>query len=322
MSVPEAVVLETTPCPLGCHAVDDVVLVGRDRIHDLPGEFTIVRCSGCGLMRTNPRPDPTSIGYYYPDEYGPYLGTRVLPPENEEQSLSRRLKKVAASLLEARSEHLPPRMLPGRMLEIGCASGSFMHRMAEAGWEVEGIEPSASAGGAALQLGYPVHIGSLESAPEPSRRFDLVVGWMVLEHLHDPVAALQKLHRWTNPGSWLGLSVPDAGAAEFRFFKDAWYALQLPNHLYHYTPETVTAVLHRAGWSVERIHHQRTLSNLMASTGYRRRDKGYNDALTAALVSYPETPGRKPYLLYPLAYLLSLIGQTGRMTIWAHRVDD
>lgn len=321
MNVPNTVVLEARPCPLGCDGADEPVLTGRDRIHGLPGEFSIVRCSGCGLMRTNPRPAPESIGYYYPDEYGPYIGTRVGASPKEEVTSSR-WKRWITNLLQARTEYLPPLPPTGRVLEIGCASGSFMHRMAEAGWEVEGIEPSSSAGEATRRLGFSVHIGSLESAPDPTSPYDLVVGWMVLEHLHEPVAALQKLHRWTKPGGWIALSVPNAGAAEFRIFRDAWYALHLPNHLYHYTPKTLSAVLRRGGWAVERVHHQRTLANLMASTGYRLQDNGRTGGLTTALLEFPEVPGRKSYYLYPLAYLLSLLGQTGRMTVWARRMND
>src|SRR3546814_19345766 len=59
---------------------------------------------------------------------------------------------------------------------------------------------------------------------------DLIVGWMVLEHLHQPLAVLRKLRRWIQPDGWLVLSVPDAGSLEFRVFGDRWYALQLPTH--------------------------------------------------------------------------------------------
>src|SRR5436190_7312462 len=67
-----ALALEERPCPLGCAQADEPVLVARDRLHGRPGEFRVVRCRACGLMRTNPRPTAASIGRYYPDEYGPF----------------------------------------------------------------------------------------------------------------------------------------------------------------------------------------------------------------------------------------------------------
>ncbi|MCG7928200.1 MAG: class I SAM-dependent methyltransferase, partial [Candidatus Thiodiazotropha taylori] len=63
--------LESKPCPLGCSPADEKVLTGHDRINNLPGEFDVVRCGNCGLLRTDPRPTPTSIGFYYPDDYSP-----------------------------------------------------------------------------------------------------------------------------------------------------------------------------------------------------------------------------------------------------------
>src|SRR5574340_1228707 len=219
--------LESVPCPLHCSENDEIVLVGRDRLHCLPGEFTIVKCRTCGLMRTNPRPTSGSIGFYYPDNYGPYIGTRVAHSQSHRFSgIKSFLRPLIKWVFNSKTDSLPP-LPPGRLLEIGCASGSFLHKMAACGWQVEGIEFSEKAAQAASQLGYKVHAGSLESAPAPEQPFNLIVGWMVLEHLHDPIGCLKKLHEWASPGAWLVLSVPNAASLEFRIFKDKWYALQL-----------------------------------------------------------------------------------------------
>jgi len=145
---------------------------------------------------------------------------------------------------------------------------------------------------------------------------------MVLEHLHDPVLALQKFHRWVEPHGWLVLSVPNAGSVEFKTFRDRWYALQLPNHLYHYTPDSLSKVLEAGGWKTVRIFHQRILANFIASTGYWLQDHGILPRLSDKLGALPESRGRLNYFFYPLAYLLSIFGQTGRMTVWARKIDD
>jgi 2-polyprenyl-3-methyl-5-hydroxy-6-metoxy-1,4-benzoquinol methylase len=313
--LPPQVQLESCPCLLDCQPDDELVLVGRDRIHNLPGEFHVVRCRTCGLMRTNPRPTLETIGFYYPAEYGPYRSTRVQPTESPPL-----WKRMVIQGFPLNTERLPS-LKPGRMLEVGCASGAFLHSMARRGWEVEGLEASPSAAEAAQALGYPVHTGSLEYAPEPADSYNLVVGWMVLEHLHDPVTALRKLHRWTQTDGWLVLSVPNAGSLEFCIFKDAWYALHLPNHLYHYTPQTLKAVLAAGGWQTKRIFHQRVLGNLVASVGYILQDRGFQNRITKLLLAFPET-GSLQYPVYPLALLLSLFEQTGRMTVWARKLHD
>jgi SAM-dependent methyltransferase len=307
--------LERAACPLGCTKGDTVVVAGRDRLHDLPGEFQVVRCKGCGLMRTDPRPTLEGIGFYYPPDYRPYLTTRADSAAAAPQV--RRdgpIRRVARRLLRPVNHELPPSS-PGRMLEIGCGSGSFLHEMARQGWEVEGIEPSPEAGAAAQALGYPVHIGPLETAHEPQAPYDLIVGWMVLEHLHQPVAALERLARWSTRDGWLVASVPDASSWEFRLFGDAWYALHLPGHLYHYTPRTLGLVLARAGWRLERVFWHDNPNNLLLSARYRSLERGWTRS-AEALQEMADCK-RLPRTRLAMGKLLGTLRASGRMTVWA-----
>lgn len=312
--------LEDASCPMGCPRGDEAVLTGHDLLHELPGEFTVVKCCTCGLMRTNPRPTPDTIGFYYPDIYGPYIGTRVHEATSQPQKISRikkLLKPIFKRFFKFNTEIVPP-LPPGRLLEVGCASGAFLHRMAGQEWQVEGIEFSEKAAQAAAALGYQVHAGPLETAPEPKMQYDLIVGWMVLEHLHDPISGLKKLREWSKPGAWLVLNIPNAGSLEFRLFRDRWYALQLPTHLYHFTPETLKKALKAGGWRLETIYHQRVLSNLIGSAGNVLRDNGYAK-LGQKLINFPEWACKWHFALYPIAWFISLFGQTGRMTVWAQK---
>lgn len=317
MNKVKKVILEHVKCPLGCPADDEIVLTGRDLLHNLPGDFIVVKCRICELMRTSPRPTADTIGLYYPDDYGPYLGTKVSKLKRKKiTGLKKLLKAIVTRLIKFNTIPLPP-IKPGRLLELGCASGSYMHHMADRGWQVQGIEFSEKAASAAAQLGYHVHAGPLETAPQPDAPFDLIVGWMVLEHLHDPVGGLKKLREWASPGAWLVLSVPNAKSLEFRIFKENWFALQLPTHLHHFTPATLEKVLLAGGWKLDKVYHQRVLNNLIASIGYFLR-KNINIKLGQALINYAQNTGRSTsIILYPFAWLLSIFGQTGRMTIWA-----
>jgi 2-polyprenyl-3-methyl-5-hydroxy-6-metoxy-1,4-benzoquinol methylase len=292
MNVPlvPSVTLEDRDCPLGCARDDDFILKGRDRLNNLPGDFTVVRCRACGLLRTNPRPTLETMGYYYPEQYSPFEGTKIREVTSPVQYP--RLKKLTQRIFKFNTIILPPQP-PGRMLEAGCASGSFLHYMAHRGWEVEGVEPSKAAAQNARHMGYKVFEGSIELKPDTADLFDLIVGWMVLEHLHEPVVVLRKFQAWLKPGGWLVLSVPDAGGMEFGLFKNKWYDLHLPNHLYHFTAQTIRLILRKTGWNVQKIFHQRILTNLVASLGY-----------------------------FLSARILSDWKQTGRMTVWARKAHD
>lgn len=310
------ITLESCPCPLGCNASDRLVFTGRDRLHKLPGEFTVVQCRGCGLMRTNPRPDAQSIGHYYPDEYAPYIGTIIQPEQSH--SLASKAKKLFSVLIDFKTESIPS-IPTGKMLEVGCASGRLLQKMTQQGWEVEGIEFSDVAAERAKAAGFIVKSDALENISNTNAQYDLVTGWMVVEHLHQPVQALEKLANWAKPNGWLAISVPNAGSVEFRIFKDYWHALQLPTHLYHFTPDTLTALLNKAGWEVKKIQHQRVITSQFESVGYWLGDAFPNNPVSRFLIGLGERSVFWNILFYPLAWGLSLFGQTGRMTVWAQK---
>jgi len=316
--IPDAVHLEHAPCPLGCTENDQALFGARDRIYNLPGRFNVVKCRACGLMRTSPRPSPDTIGYYYPDSYGPYHGTQIAHAAPARQSFMHRLARVLKRGLPSNIQRIPD-LKPGRLLEIGCASGAFLQQMRGCGWQVEGIEMSSTAADAARAHGHAVYAGAVENAPDPARPYDLIVGWMVLEHLHDPAAVLRRLHGWAGPRAWLAISVPNAGALEFSWFTHRWYALQVPTHLFHFTPATIGKLLKRCGWQPRKIFHQRSVSNLLASCGLALQNRRCLARPAAWLRAFPEAPAHMHAAVYPLAWVLSGLGQTGRMTIWAQK---
>lgn len=316
--IPDSIRLEHKPCPLCQQAEDRQLFAGRDLLHDLPGTFTVVACTKCDLKRTSPRPTPDTIGYYYPSEYGAYLNTPVSGTSSD-TGLKSRIIAFAKRIFETRAQVIP-RLQAGRMLEIGSATGSFLQTMASQGWAVEGIEISEEAAAVARGLGHNVEVGPVETAEKGDQQFDLIVGWMVLEHLHDPLLALGKLRRWIKPTGKFVFSVPDSGGIEFRIFGPRWYALQLPTHLFHYDRASIQKLLAATGWRVVSIKHQRTLANLIASTGYWFRDKGWH-ATGQMLIDFPEKGGRiGALLLFPFAWIAAALGQTGRMTIWAEPI--
>ena len=310
--IPDSVKMEDVLCPLCDNADNKIILKGFDRLNGLPGEFAIVQCLSCGLIRTTPRPDPSSIGFYYPDDYGAYEGSKI--------KKIKPWKKKLHSILNLNSNTIPD-LKSGHMLEVGCASGSYMNKMRESGWEVEGIEFSEYAAENARSLGFPVFTGTIESAPDPEHLYDMIVGWMVLEHLHDPIRSLEKMNKWLKPGGFLIFSVPNIETLEFKFFKNAWYALQLPCHLYHFTPNSIDEMLSKCGFKIKRILHHRVLGNLIASLGYKLSDWGLGCKLTKKLTNFPQKAKAMNYVLFPLAIIMAFFKQTGRMTIWAQRSE-
>lgn len=313
---PEGLELEQVPCPNGCPPDDLPVLQGQDRLHDLPGRFNVVACRHCGLMRTSPRPNPATMGLYYPDNYGPYL---VSPPAPKVLRWRHHVKARVARFFGRDTRRLPD-VEPGHLLEIGCASGAYLLQMRQQGWSVEGIEFSPSAAATARQAGLQVRSGSLESVAPPERPADVVAAWMVLEHLHQPVQALTRVRQWVRPGGWLVGVVPDAGAFDFKLFRAHWYGLHLPNHLFHYTPETLAKVLASAGWDLVATRWQPNERNFLNSLELWLADRS-SQRPRRWVLWLRDARGAKRLRRW-LGWLLGMTRQSGRMEFWARpRVD-
>lgn len=307
--VPAGVEVEDRDCPLGCARNDELVLIANDRLHGLPGRYPVVKCRTCGLMRTNPRPTAATMGFYYPAAYAPYAESRTYG-SYDVSGPRRWIREFTAGPSNA-----VPGIPPGHLLEFGCASGAFLAHMQRRGWTCEGIEFSGEAARRAQQLGFRVQVGALEAASPPTQPCDLIAGWMVLEHLHDPVACLSQLRGWVSERGWLAVSVPDVGAFDFSIAGADWYGLHVPNHLFHFDRVSIGRLMNAAGWNVERLQWHRNFSTPLRSLQGRARTLG--KTTTAAMLSSLEN-GR---ILGParaaLGILAGWLRQSGRMTVWA-----
>ena len=300
-----------TICPL-CQSQQLAHLFSaRDTMHSMPGEWGIHSCRDCNLMLTSPRPTRSAMPAYYPNDYQPF-GAPHAP--NEHRPLMATLKRWTGRLLDPKEHVLPRGLAPGRALEVGCGSGRHLAQLAASGWHVHGLEPSFdTAERLRMATGLPVTVGSIQDAIFDAESFDLVVAVMVLEHLHEPLHDLEAIHSWLRPGGFLTGSVPNCASWEFRYFGADWFALQVPTHLTHFTPNTLTRLLETAGFTSIRIYHQRNVNNLMIHLGRFLRRHRIPGARTC--LEYPEK-GSAPlrYALWPLSAILAWLGQAGRMS--------
>jgi SAM-dependent methyltransferase len=206
-------------------------------------------------------------------------------------------------------------MKPGHLLELGCASGSYLEYMHRAGWSVEGIEFSDTAAARARSKGFSVQTSSVEDASVAAASVDLVAAWMVLEHLHDPVGSLEKIRRWIKPDGYLALSIPLHSGSFLRLFGSASYDLHLPNHLYHFSRKTIGALMRRAGWEIENVFWQRNANTVLWTLEYAANDRGWS-RVTAG-VRWLRTSKSVPRLRMFIGWFLGVIRASGRVEIWA-----
>jgi len=265
--------LVEVPCDYCGSDAADVVCSGGDRLHGLPGRFSVVVCRQCGLARTNPQPTPESLATAYPESYPPHQGKggaiteprgalRWMLVNHRGYPLGRPAPAVvrwiawpwAAWRLRSRRllGYLPYRG-EGRLLDFGCGTGKYVRRIAAAGWQAEGLDASEAMARLGRESGVLVHTGTLPGAPLPGGAFDAITMWASLEHVPSPMATLKAARDLLRPAGWLMVAVPLADSLAGRWFGSDWYGFEMPRHLTHFTKATMSRHLQAAGFRVEKV---------------------------------------------------------------------
>ena len=80
--------LERINCPLCGSSDNSVVMISKDNLCGLPGEFHVERCHACGHRFMNPRPVLESMAACYPEQYGPHQSVPKADGDRAGTSLS------------------------------------------------------------------------------------------------------------------------------------------------------------------------------------------------------------------------------------------
>jgi SAM-dependent methyltransferase len=135
-------------------------------------------------------------------------------------------RRTAQRLLDLLSRHLPS---GARLLDVGCGPGLLLDEARRRGLRGVGLELSAaSARHAREALGLDVREVSLEQL-DPTERFDAIVLADVLEHLDDPVAAIEECAARLGEGGVLCVVTPDPASPAARLAGRRWWGY-LPGH--------------------------------------------------------------------------------------------
>lgn len=131
----------------------------------------------------------------------------------------------------------------GLLFDIGCGNGRLLYLASKDGWKVSGIEMFSSlAKSIKKTIDIDILVGDfIEYKPE-EERYDLIVMRHVLEHLPDPVCAMEKINRLLKEGGHALFEFPNTDSLDLRL---KWFLRRngiyrrrfLPDYIPHHCNE-------------------------------------------------------------------------------------
>jgi len=198
--------------------------------------YRIVRCDKCGLLRSDPVADVAGLEALYSESEFTYGAETA------------NLKRTYARYLRGLKHYQAGR---GALLEIGCGSGFFLEQaLAEGYRHVAGVEPSRRAVEAAAEgLREKIKAGTFQPGMFEPQSFDVVCLFQVMDHLADPVAALEEVAAVLRPGGLLLTIQHNADSVSARLLGERSPIVDI-EHTYLYTPGTLSRLCEKAGFEV------------------------------------------------------------------------
>jgi 2-polyprenyl-3-methyl-5-hydroxy-6-metoxy-1,4-benzoquinol methylase len=289
-------------CPICGAERPKEFLKAPDRFHGRTELYTLVQCAVCSLVWLGNPPKPEDMGKHYGADYDRQISTTGETQDNRWTGHVQMLNKHKAG---------------GRMLDLGCSSGAFLSSMPRDRWELFGVEMSEeTALRARKRCGAEVFVGDVLDAPFPPEHFDAITCIHVYEHMYQPKEVMAKIAYWLKPGGIFYTMIPNIDSAAFRFFKSYWYALELPRHLFHFSPKTLNDAAASAGLKAVLLRTKReiffeqsaqyVLDDAASAIGIRRRPLA-----EAKIPGIPFRIVRKAFRIAALPVIDALIGLGG-----------
>ncbi len=208
-------------------------------------------CGKCSLIFPNPMPVPVEgANQHYDNEAEHFFDNHNHDKKDE---AAKEMLKQAESLLGRK----------GRLLDVGAGRGETARRAKLDGWDVIGVEPTASFADFAEKFsGVKIRREPLEKCGFADEEFDVVVLAAVLEHLYNPDEVVAEISRILKRGGVFFFDIPNekglffkAGNAYQKFQGRDWCVNLSPTfppfHLFGFSPKSIKVLLNKHGMEVK-----------------------------------------------------------------------
>ena len=249
--------LETVNCPI-CDRQDYQVLrkanysenITRQKLLEIYKSSSdtelidqIVKCLECGLVYLNPRVQSDIILESYSEAIDPkFTSQNPLRIRTFRKFLDHWIKrtKITPSVKK-------------KILDLGCAAGSFPKVAEDMGFSVVGVEPSKYlCEFGQREYGLDLRQGTLHDQNFSEGEFNIVSMFDVIEHLDQPGYVLDEIKRILHSDGQLIVNYPEYDSWPRKLMGAKW-PFFLNVHLFYFTPKSIKQILEKHGFLVLRL---------------------------------------------------------------------
>ncbi len=311
-------------CPW-CHSNKSQVLY--EGLSDIvfgtaPGVWTFLQCKECASGYLSPRPtlDTIHLAYrqYYThaasfergssgikgllkyfrlalvNGYRNKIYNSHFSPSIRAGFYLTRLRTRTTRIIEDDLRYIPPILMgtTPKILDIGCGNLGFLRLVSQGGWQAFGCDLDPEIKNLITETdSIDLRVGSSEVFLEEAGSFDVITLSHVIEHIHDPIAELERIFILLRPGGFLYIDAPNIESFGHHFWSRYWLGLDAPRHLSLPTSKVLSEALIRLGFiDIKFIERPGIWGSISVKSARLELGKAYNDPSSDHALRMPKTP--------------------------------